>query len=739
MATGSKQMQRGQAIVLVALMILVLFGFVGLAIDSGRAYLDRRHLQAAADAAALAAAYNYMNTTDYSQAEQIAEQTYASNEDLYGTQSCSGLGTLTVSCTFGDPWGQLLNIDVTNKSIAGVSFAVTVTHSIPVAIMQVLGSGPMITIAAAATAVARKAGTNGAAIQTLSPAKCDGTNGNSLTFTGTSTTMVTGDVWANGSITDNGVASGTINGNAIDICPGMPPSPLPNFTVSGTQANGWTLPDPNYTEPTLDTDSQTWSSTNGATESPGTYSADPRITSGSPCYFLSAGVYDFSAGFTQNAGFISNELRPPDEPSISTGNQPNLTTTTSSLGGSISSIAVSSLPAAVAGSTSQHSSYVSVGGQTFVVASTGAAASAGPTSIPLNSPAQAVSGTIPSGSWLAVRSYYQFWDSNQSSPDAKGCSATFTPTTTVSDLSNPPVNAQTWAVEVTAVRWSANPTGTTCTGPPATPTCYLRESAPSMCKTVAVGSNQVIKISVSTPNGSVSRPDPGAQDYNVYLAPSGSCQGPFGYAIEFSNGGSSGTTINGSTLYGWSLNPNGALDTSGAPPPDMERLPAASGLPNANPAPSTPPHGDLGNENHCVDPTSGNNVVCPSSWTPGAVELFIPGGGNNQTCLNLQGGGDIYIFSGYQYGRILLYEPGPEQTPPANTCSNNVAGSGITSLIGIFYVPAANVTIIGNSSYLATIAGGVIAWTASIRGNGGVSITADPTLRTWPPSVTLTQ
>ena len=80
-----------------------------------------------------------------------------------------------------------------------------------------------------------------------------------------------------------------------------------------------------------------------------------------------------------------------------------------------------------------------------------------------------------------------------------------------------------------------------------------------------------------------------------------------------------------------------------------------------------------------------------------------------------------------------------QQAPPPNTCLNNVAGHGITSLIGIFYVPAAGVTIIGSSSYLATIAGGVIAWTATVKGNGGVSISADPTMRRWPPAVNLTQ
>jgi hypothetical protein len=107
--------------------------------------------------------------------------------------------------------------------------------------------------------------------------------------------------------------------------------------------------------------------------------------------------------------------------------------------------------------------------------------------------------------------------------------------------------------------------------------------------------------------------------------------------------------------------------------------------------------------------------------------------------LNLQGGGDIYVFSGFQYDKILVFEPGPEQAPPANTCLNNVAGHGLTSLIGIFYVPAAGVTVIGGSNYLATIAGGVICWTITVKGNGGVSILADPTLRHFPSTVRLTQ
>src|SRR5205085_3580927 len=121
------------------------------------------------------------------------------------------------------------------------------------------------------------------------------------------------------------------------------------------------------------------------------------------------------------------------------------------------------------------------------------------------------------------------------------------------------------------------------------------------------------------------------------------CQGPFGYAATFANSGGYGMNVNGGVLTGWSLNPGGDLDTPGAPPPDGESPPMATGLPNADAAAAAPPHGDLANGAHCVDPTTGANSICPSAWTVGAVEFFIPGGGNTSTCLNLQGGGDIFV------------------------------------------------------------------------------------------------
>jgi hypothetical protein len=486
--------------------------------------------------------------------------------------------------------------------------------------------------------------------------------------------------------------------------------------------------------PTLNTTGRSWASTT-VNQLPGTYAADPRLTGGAGCYFLAAGTYTWQAGFTVNGGFATNELRPPDEPSR--------TTTTASLSGTITSVPVRALTVGV-----EPSSTLSVGGQTFTVTSAGAAA--GATAIPVSS--SAVTGTIASGSAVHAKASPQFWNAN-----GVHCGGSFQPYPVGSDAVNPAVPTHPWGVEVTAMRWEPY----TCSGP-VSATCFLRESAPSMCRVVDVAPSQVFKIWLSNV--------PGAAGYNIYADPTGTCAGPFGYVTRqtFSNSGlgnqrvsgcaptlarnasppnpfsncdlgSTSVTINGSVLTaGWAPDPLAAPDTPGAYPPDGEMAPLGAGLPNADPAAGTPPAGDRANENYCVN-SDGSATRCPGPTTPGAVLFYIPGGGSTSVCLNLQGGGDIYAFTGYQYGRILLFEPGPLQSSAPNTCPNNVNGHGLTSLLGIFYMPAAGVTITGNSGYFATIAGGVISWTAEIKGNGSVSITADPTLRSWPSAVHLTQ
>ena len=58
---SSNLSERGQALIVIALAAVVLFGFVALAIDGSAKYSDRRNAQNAADTAALAAALEKVN------------------------------------------------------------------------------------------------------------------------------------------------------------------------------------------------------------------------------------------------------------------------------------------------------------------------------------------------------------------------------------------------------------------------------------------------------------------------------------------------------------------------------------------------------------------------------------------------------------------------------------------------------------------------------------------------------
>src|SRR6266568_1727976 len=110
--------QKGQAIVLIALLLLVLFAMLGLAIDSGRAYVDKRDLQTAVDAAALAAGDWYENYLDLTGSTlPQAEQVFQTDLHLYAgpsTNACPppagrGIAVPDLCGTSGQPpAGQLL-------------------------------------------------------------------------------------------------------------------------------------------------------------------------------------------------------------------------------------------------------------------------------------------------------------------------------------------------------------------------------------------------------------------------------------------------------------------------------------------------------------------------------------------------------------------------------------------------------------------------------------------------------
>src|SRR6267142_5089048 len=196
-----RKLQEGQAIVLIALLILVLFAMLGLAIDSGRAYVDRRDQQAAVDSAALSAGDWYENYQNlYGSTLPNAKQIYANNLHLYGGPTSDTLTTTFVGVNSNlqqdtevvrYAGGYQLTIVATNTQFNGYQFTLSTTHPLPLAFMQIFGGPAAVTINATATAIVGN--------QRQTPALLTLSNGNcALTLSGAAQLTVLGDVYSNG-------------------------------------------------------------------------------------------------------------------------------------------------------------------------------------------------------------------------------------------------------------------------------------------------------------------------------------------------------------------------------------------------------------------------------------------------------------------------------------------------------------------------------------------------------------
>jgi hypothetical protein len=271
----------------------------------------------------------------------------------------------------------------------------------------------------------------------------------------------------------------------------------------------------------------------------------------------------------------------------------------------------------------------------------------------------------------------------------------------------PEVDTGNWGFELTSVRTDSYGGNN-----------YRRESATSACRSVHAHLGEVIQIQVSNV--------PGATSYNVYASPlNNGCNGPWGLAGSIpvvgtvSNNNTStcpsftgsGCTLGHETAVfdGTSLstlfapNPLASPGTFEAYPPDPETGPLVASLPNQNPPRGAGSAGDRANENAC-EASSGTPVACPAVVTPGAVVFYIPSGG----CLNATNGGDTYVYSGYQYDWLAVYEPGAGH-PTANMCSNALGANGNSAFIGLVYAPSATINITSGFAYESQSTGGLIA------------------------------
>jgi hypothetical protein len=718
-----RKLQEGQAIVLIALLILVLFAMLGLAIDSGRAYVDRRDQQAAVDAAALAAGDWYENYSDLTGATNGAltnsVNLYQNDLRLYGGPTgAPGHKFAKVGPNASlpqDTWtyaysaGYTLVVQATNTQFNGYQFQLSSTHQLPLAFMQIFGGPTGTTIVATATAIVGNQRQT-PALLTLSSANC------ATQLQGNGSLTMLGDAYTNGTECESGSSSLDLAGNcyggagsqcssAVYYCYNATPGSLPYDpkTTGGACLPGDTqgrpvvpapsLGDPGYLAPSVPFYSAAGTSIDRRTYTemtPGVWGGFS-LSGGAGCYFLDAGVYTWSSGYTSHGGFVSNELKAPNEELVKAD-----------------------------------------------FTGPGSTSTANPT----------------------------FWPS--------GCTGGFT----AASVSVPGGSGMKhgagggkWGIELTAVRYDTFKDTTITAGSAAlcaAPTGCRRESAPSACTQVSttddVSGPQGINVNITTNS-------PGAQFYNVYIDRNG-CNDPGGQnnfsfvnnfpapGSPYPNGGT-GTTLLGGT-GGWpcgvatvticSLDYNnlGATKQCFAQVraqlcqmPDDEYPPqciaaCASGLPQENaPMELQYPNytgGDVANENYCVISPNPGDVSAPCTTarvTPGAVQFYFP----VNECLDQNGNGSTHVFSGEQYNWLMIYEAKGTPTTCSSGSENTLNGSAFTQYIGTIYSPSAQWSISGTDT--SPLAGQVITYSATIIGNNTTGILFNPNYSPAPPAARL--
>ncbi len=652
----SPRSQRGQAIILVAVMLGVVVGMAALAIDGSRAYALRRDMQNAVDSAALAAADNYQRTVSYSSGEAAATSAFGIAMRLYSAPSCTAYGSpgpanFVVTCTYSD--GTTLTDTVPVRGALGVQFQLTASRTLSLQFARILTNGVSPTISSSASSRVNNL-LYSPTVAALDQDGCGGAGGAAITVSGTGTLTIGGDLVSDGAISVS-AGSTKVVGDVYARCQatvsGVTPQCYPSGAnpactypdVAGAVRTGYNYTDPGYPTPSPIGGGQGVPGSN-VNLAPGVYSALVSLAGGK-CYFLGGGVYDFLGGFTNSGDLVSNELKPPVEPQP--GNNKN--------------------PA---------------NPQFWNSTGSGCAGGVQVTAVDCHGNGNCGTGNCGNG---------------HGNGNGNGCAA---------------APQGDWSIEVTSTRTDTYNGNT-----------YQRESAPSVCQTVHIDNDKAIQVTVSNV--------PGATGYNIYASPNvngpaGNCTVTFGLADMLPvsvpvlnnnvgpcpafNGnncslGFETVIVNGDDVGPpWAPNAAAQPGTTGAYPPDSETAALAGGEPNQNPARGNGASGDRANENNC-ESAAGAYVTCPAAITPGAVVLYLPG-----SCLVTSNNSDTFLFSGYQYNWMSVYEP------PANTCSNVIGSDTNSAFVGLIYAPGASISNISDTTFQVAGTGGIIADTLSFTG-----------------------
>jgi len=697
MKTAQRRLQEGQAIVLIALLILVLFAMLGLAIDSGRAYVDRRDQQAAVDSAALSAGDWYENYQNlYGSTLPSAKQIYANNLHLYGGPTSDNLTTTFVGVNnnlqqdtevirYGG--GYQLTIVATNTQFNGYQFTLSSTHPLPLAFMQIFGGPTAVTINATATG------------------NC------ALTLTGAAQLTVLGDTYTNGSacIDSNLHQAGNCYGGAGSNCnvaqyycynstPGFipyPPPCNPGDTQGTAVVPAPSLPDPGYLAPSvpyypLAAGYSKLNRTTWTEMTPGVYGNFHLSGGTASCAFLDPGVYTWTSGYQSdaNGSLLSNELKAPDE-----------------------------------GSATAPGTTAVANPQFWDMNGTGCAGHFNVAAVP--APGFGMKHQGGAGSWgieLTSGRYDQFLDPNITPNPcfaSPGCRRESAPSAcklvSTADASNQGIEinitqnapgAQFYYVYINPNGCDANQNNFSFAG---------RFSAPGW-----VGAPPASPVG-PYPNGSNKTLLNGVNGWPCGLATVSIC----GIAYN---------SLTPTTLcFAQVRTKLCQVPDDEVPPQCFSSCPPPAGLLSQENPPMSlqyPPYtgGDVANENYCVvSPNPGDpGAPCATSKvTPGAVQFYFPNG----SCFDQNSQGATYVFSGEQYNWIVIY------MPPGNNCANALNGGASTQFIGTIYTPSADWTINGGNR--SPLAGQVICYTAKVSGSAAVGIDFNPNYAPAPPAARL--
>jgi Flp pilus assembly protein TadG len=195
-----KKSEKGQALILIVLAAVVLFGFAGLTIDGSNAFSDKRHAQNAADTAAFAGALAYSRGNDINTAAQ----------DRATSNGYDGLDKSDVTITVTDTPAGICPVNTTGKDIK-----VDIVSYVNTTIARVIGQTQIIN---RVSATARSCGSyygppfNGNAIVSLAP------SGNGFDAHGTPDWNITGGgIMVNSSDSSAATCGGAAGVNAPSV------------------------------------------------------------------------------------------------------------------------------------------------------------------------------------------------------------------------------------------------------------------------------------------------------------------------------------------------------------------------------------------------------------------------------------------------------------------------------------------------------------------------------------------